>query len=318
MLRIRPTFCSPVVLLLACQGAGDDSGQPQGEPCTQCVLTDESNYSFSSSMSIASVALQSGSDATLDWSALTTDIQGHAVQPSDVDKLTLLVMKEATQADVIEGLSTDSLQQSDITLYMLCEPAEIGTESSCNLSDFGILSSMLEVENYFIEGTGTWMIALQNENVQGALSMIFLEPSDDATGHTASFDDSTASLDVSVDLQSLTPLRAAAGPDITVDWSGLSTDGLGNSLSIHTLDTLYLARYTQDVESLEGIPFDLWTEAETLWEASIVGQTQYLLADLEGDAVFEGIESGWTWLLALGCSTCTNPTPRYVTLIEAE
>ena len=103
-----------------------------------------------------------------------------------------------------------------------------------------------------------------------------------------------------------------------MDWSRLATDGLGNALSIHTLDTLYVARYTQNVEALEEIPFDLWTEAETLWEANVVGLTEYSLSDLPGDSAFEAFEPGWTWLLALGCSTCTNPTPRYVTIVEPE
>ena len=122
----------------ACTGSGSDSGLAPGEPCTDCALVDGTNFSYTSEMSIASVALQAGADATIDWSGLSTDIQGHASQMSDVDKLTLLVLKEATQEEVEVGLAEDTLQQSDITLYMLCEPAEIGSESQCNLSDFGI------------------------------------------------------------------------------------------------------------------------------------------------------------------------------------
>jgi hypothetical protein len=316
MRRFLPEAMPLLLLAPGCTGDDKDSGLAPGEPCSVCSLTDESNFSYTSEMNISSVALRAGADATLDWSSLSTDIQGHAAEASDVDKLTLLVMKEATQEEVMLGLAGDTLQQSDITLYMLCEPEEIGTESTCNLSDFGILNSMLEVEDYFIEGTGTWLIALQSDEVQGALSMVFLEPSDDAEESTADVEDSTASLELDLDLQSLSPILVEAGADTTVDWSDLGTDGLGNSLSIHTLDTIYLARYEQDVSGLEAIPFDLWTQADALWTGDVTGMSSATLSDLAGDVDFEGVESGWTWVLALGCSTCTNPVPRYVTILE--
>ena len=49
---------------------------------------------------------------------------------------------------------------------MQCHPVE--AETQCDLSDFGLLGSVPGMQDYFVEDSGTWLIALQSESFAGA------------------------------------------------------------------------------------------------------------------------------------------------------
>jgi len=307
---------SPALWVACADGPASETGTPLPPPCTDCAITDAHNYSLTSEMVGDVVKLKALTDATIDWSGLSVDVQGHGVQPTDVTQVLLVAFAELPPEAVMEGLARDQLTQSEVAIYVICEPEGA---TSCDLSDFGILSSTFDVEQYFLPSVQTWMVVPTRPGQQGGFSFLFLQADDGATATTATVTNTSASLEVDVDLASALPLVVPPGEAaIQLDWSGLTTDGLGNAMEARTIDQLWVARYDRPVSSLEGAIFDLELDALDLYTLDLAGGTSASLADLQGDTPFTGITTDSTWLLALRCSTCTHPAPRFMATLVAD
>jgi hypothetical protein len=48
----------------------------------------------------------------------------------------------------------------------------------------------------------------------------------------------------------------------------------------------------------------------------LIRQVNADLTLLEGETPFEGVDRAGTWLLGLGCTSCTTPAPRLLTVLE--
>jgi hypothetical protein len=82
---------------------------------------------------------------------------------------------------------------------------------------------------------------------------------------------------------------------------------------LSNIDRLMLARYTLSLEDLEARFLELEDLAEEMYIVDVAGLGSYDLMELEG---FAGFEGEGTWLLAMRCSTCVNPSPQFVGLFE--
>jgi hypothetical protein len=228
-----------------------------------------------------------------------------------VEEALLLVFLELTPAEISASLASDQLRQSDVSLYATCVP----TEDRCRLEDFGVLGGDQDLEQYYTEDRGTWMVLLRSSMEAGAHTMVFLPP--EAGGTTdVGIDDNTAQLDVAVDFRSAAALRADPGGDTVLDWSGLGRDGLGNELDSYTLSRMILARYSDGPAALEQQVFDLERVAEVLYEADISGRTSLRLDELAPDLAGAPPGADETWLVGLYCGSCTNPAPKFVARVE--
>ena len=79
-----------------------------------------------------------------------------------------------------------------------------------------------------------------------------------------------------------------------------------------------VGHYTQTATELETQFLDLETIAQTLYPMDIPYGTVLdfsMLMDKGGNA-FKGIDSTGTWLVALVCTTCRNPAPWYLTILQ--
>jgi hypothetical protein len=74
-----------------------------------------------------------------------------------------------------------------------------------------------------------------------------------------------------------------------------------------------LARYTLSFDELEERFLELEDVADELYTTDVAGLGSFDLMELEG---FTGFSGEGTWLLALRCSTCVNPSPQFVGLFE--
>ena len=63
---------------------------------------------------------------------------------------------------------------------------------------------------------------------------------------------------------------------------------------------------------------DLETLAAETWELDVSGRDTVRLDELVGATPFPGITGDDTWLLALLCGTCENPSPRFLTRLVPE
>lgn len=292
----------------------DDASVGGGEPCLVCALTDENQYRYAADLRARTVPLAAGADALVRWDTLAHDIHGHPRDPvEDIDAARLVAFRGLGPDEVLDALERDDLSQSAVTLYLTCAP----TDAACALTEFGLLGNVLDVTEYFVPGQATWLVALASDDEPGASAFLFLDPTEGIDADEAVVDDDASALDVDVDFESLAPVRVPVGrPDVDVDWSGVTRDGLGNPFYAPSVDGLLLARYDATPAELAERVFDLEEDALERWSLRLEGSTHASLADVEGDTPFAGVAPGSTWVLALRCSSCLNPAPRVLTFLE--
>ncbi len=294
------------IALLAC----GEAPPPEAEPCDPCLLDDAANYTWTSTLAAPTAHLAPGEDASVDWSALAHDFYGDPLDPvAGVSRAALVALPELTPEGVSDALARDALLQADVGLFVFCAP----TDARCRLTDFEIFDNNLEVERYFLAGTGTWLLALLTP-ADSIAAVAFLLP--DGADHAVALHDGDATLALSVDFASLAPVVVSPGAPFVIDWSALTRDGLGNPLDPSTVDRLVVARFDGPLSAVADVAHRLDSAADALWEAPIAG-TSADLAGLTGNTPFAGIDEEHTWLLALYCSSCLNPAPRFATVLAA-
>ncbi len=286
----------------------------QDQPCTSCVLRDPNQYRYEASLSTAVVHLAAGRDAWLSWSDLSQDIHGHPRNPvADIDEAWLVGFQGLTADAVLEHLSNDTLPQSAIALFQSAEPEGPGVA----LSDFGLSGSRFAPETYFTNAESLWLLVLRSPEEAGAAAFALLQPDKAVSQTEFVLGDEQSELDVQFDLASVERVQVASDtPELSFDWSMISRDGLGNPFYPPALDTLFLGRFDAPVEELEHRVFDLESLAVERWSAPLTGGLGAELDALQGATPFRGVSPGSTWILALGCGTCTHPAPALLSVLE--
>jgi hypothetical protein len=277
-------------------------------------LSDDNNYYFLADITAASQQVGAREDATVDWCALTTDLQDRAVDPAaDVD-IARMIRFTLTQDEVIEGINYDNLRQSDVSGNADYENP--GSDCSAPLSDFFFLGSAFPVEDELVETTDAYLlslITLTEEGGEDYRTFTFIEPVEGNTNHEVYLEDSTATLAYDVDISSSAPL-VFEDNDTIIDWAGLTGDAADQSITLSNIDTLMLAQYdTLTLADLEADFLKIEDVADRIFYANVEGRGDFDLAELtdENGAAFDGFDSG-TWLLALRCGTCISPAPLFL------
>lgn len=307
---------APLLALIWAAGCPPDDGDDDdASPPRQATLTDEHNFSYQAWMQADEQPLAEYHDSTIDWSGLTEDVHGRPVDPvADVDDATLLLFPDMSPDEVCAGLVEDRLQQSDVGLYMVCTP----DDTSCRLDEFGLLGSYPGIAQYFEEDRGSWLVMLAADDEAGGIAYLFLRPDASSPEIEATIADDSSSIELDVDLGAGSPVPVAADGDTELDWSGLTRDGLGNDLAVYKLDELLLGRYDEDLTAIEDRFYDLEAMAGDQWTLEVPETDSARLTDLataDGEP-FAGFTADGRWLIALRCSTCTNPMPRFVASLE--
>jgi hypothetical protein len=308
-------------LIQACSSSEDSAQEAACEGVTsETSLADANNYLFEGSLDIQGYPLAAPGDPLIDWSGLRTDLLGHPIDPAtEIRMVAAIVFERMSEDEVEEALSTDSLEESDLSLFVSAYPSG---ETSLHLSDLTLLGNDIDVEQYFLEGSGTWLFILTDSTVPGvgARMAAFLEPIKGASSTEADITGESALLSLDVDLQSLEALRVPeATPDLELDWSGLTTNGRGADWVEDIVDQVMIAHFPDlGVEDVQDDFADVELIADPLWRLDIVGGTSADLTALaEQDATFTGIDDDGTWAMALVCSTCSNPAPPFFTILES-
>ena len=128
-----------LAFLMACMSGESkiesDSAAQSPPPCQACTLTDAHNFHYQGSLEISSVPVRAYENIRIDWSQLTQSIQGQEIDPTTVGEALLLVFPRLQPTEIMEAFASDTLEQSEIGLYMRCE----STQAQCLLDDFGLL-----------------------------------------------------------------------------------------------------------------------------------------------------------------------------------
>jgi len=280
------------------------------------LLAAEQNYAFDSSLAVTSQTIASGVDARVDWSDLTQDQLGKEIALSEVDQLIIVRFEDLAQQEVLAKASVDCLQQKDITGVVEFFPAE--DQSSAQLSDFQLIGYNVDPAEQFQEGMGTFLLSAYTEGVPGVRMLTFVEPQATSESEEILLTSDSATVTYSVDLSvgERIPLNTTS-----LDWADLEVPTDCGSFPINKYDWLMIARYSdQELKTLEEDFLRVDELADELWNADIEGRSTIDLLGLTSESgnAFDGFDQESTWLVALRCSTCSNPAPPFLALVERE
>lgn len=303
-------------LLAACTGRGnkDDSG---AEPV---LLQNDNNYSWSGGLVIPSFQTAEHVDVHMDFSPLTVDMLCHDMDPvADVDNLGLTRFPRLTQAEVATGLTNNSLLQADTNGYLSCEP---GDATSCELSDFNFGGTFYDAIPTYDEAGGVYLLVAATGSTpgQGGLFLAFLEPLAASSETNVSLQDDCGVVDYDVNMESLAKLELPAAGPWAIDWSEVSISGNGQPVVPGKLDEVLVGHYTETPAEIQAQFTDLEPLAKELYKLELTGGTDADLsglADADGGA-FPGFTTDGTWVLGLRCTSCTNPAPIFLTVIDVK
>jgi hypothetical protein len=277
------------------------------------VLEDGNNYSYSGDVTIPAYLTAPATDVELCWDQVLNDIQCHALVPTeDIDLVSLIRFPHLTEEDVEYKVSNDSLQQVDQAGYVELE-TQGGTCAS--LSELSFFGTPIDVPNeYNADSTYLLTISTGTTTGLGTRVMAFLSPTEGEEGTAVDLESGCGVLDFEGDIESLTSIPVKLDGPWVFDWSALTTNGLGNTLNLANVDGLLLGYYAgASTQDLQEQFLDLELIADNTWSTTLSGTTGFDLAELSD---FTGFTADGTWILGLTCSTCANPAPLFLTVLE--
>ena len=310
-----------LLLLLACVGADTDDTAAGFDG--NFVFADANNYDYNSALNVTTQEVQLAHDVTFDWSGLTTDLLGHAMDPAtDVDLVWMVQFPNLSEADVVAAILTDSLLQLDVGPYVQFDNDPADTTTAL-LSEFVFPpDNVIQPETDFVDGSGTWLVRATSGASTNRM-LAFARPTETSENHTFVLGSDAAALDFDADLQSLTPFAFYGEPaTYTADWSTLATHANGNDIVLNSLDQLMIARYDgMTLDDIEADFINVDRIASDLYTADVYDVVDYkadlsLATNSAGEA-FSGFGGGSLWLIALRCTACANPAPPFLTVVHS-
>jgi hypothetical protein len=314
---------------IAASGACISEGGLDEDGLINLVAHPDNNYAFSSTVMVNSVATMPNTELFFDWSTLTSDFLGHAVDPyADIDTVALILW-ELTHEEMTEKLNTD-----DLTAKYAAAAIALYTENevvSGSVFDFQVagggelprdeLMPRLDPEQYD-PATHTYALMAQTGGVLGQgvkmVQAFHMDPT--STNTEVNITPESTGLTYEVNMTDLMPVSIpSASTNILVEWSDMETTALGLDWKIRSIQEVMVAKYTQSPEELEGEFLDLELIADEMYRGEVVAGDEFVLSDLAEEttgAPFTGVTADGTWVLALVCTRCGNPAPWYLTRLQ--
>lgn len=315
-----------LALVVGCSGKDKDSGDEPLSP--DLMMSDENSYGYTGSLEISSTAVAAGSDATVDWCGLTTDIRGRSVDPNTVDRLVLIEVALSAE-EVMTAIEANSLTQEDTVTQWIFQNEQING-CTANLSDFSILANDFNPAN-FVESSNTWLLSATNfaDGQFDFLMPKIVVPTSGEANTDIVYTDTCAVLTADADLTGPKPLRTSASFDsYTLDWSGVTKDVYGQDFDDELGNRVLIGKVDlPSVSDVEEIFLRVDTEASELYRLNevdglpvVFGETSadLMLATDDAGNAFGGFTTDGIWLVGIECTTCTSPAPLLLSVVEVE
>jgi hypothetical protein len=150
--------------------------------------------------------------------------------------------------------------------------------------------------------------------------MTFIQPTKSSENTRVDAPSGCGMVDFSADLSSQTPVVVPKRGTFSVEWRGVSVNGLGNPFAHGSVDRVLLGFYAgKTVADLEAQVFDLELIATELYDQRLAARSADLglATERTTGAPFTGVEreDPGTWVLALLCSTCQSPAPLFLSVL---
>ncbi len=304
---------------LACSADGGSSSSSRGT----LVLSDAANYQSTSALTLPAVQTAVGVDLEICWDAMVNDIRCHEVNAlADVDNVAMLRFVNMTTDQVQQRLGAGELPQSELDGYFDYNTDHAGT--CTQLSSMEFFGTPIEVGQDVADEEAVYVLVFTDGTTPGvgALGMLLFQPTASSDNTRIDAVSGCGTLDFTADIESAERVVVARDGPWLVDWRDVSVDGLGNALASTGIDSVLIGFYEgTTVAELEAQVFDLELIATEMWEVELAEAG--FTADLgeaksrTDGAAFAGFEGGeGTWILALMCSTCQNPAPLVLSVLE--
>jgi hypothetical protein len=311
-------------------GSGGGTGTTTACNGTSLVAAEANNYAFSSTLTFPPIAVAPNSEISFDWGGVTKDFIGHAVDPKkDLNQVSVL-MWSLPLTDLQTQLNSDTIKQSSLTTVPLVVTTD-GSSTSANLFSFktsaGTEITSTDVLPYFnatdyAPDTHTYLFTGATGTTVGSgirmMQSFQLDPNSTNTKVTMTSD--STKLTYTANLHSLTATTIPTGQSaITLDWSSLKNNALGNTFKPTSITAAMIAHYTETPTELEAKFLDIQLISTAMYKATIETGTSVdfsSLKDADGNA-FPGIDtSSGTWIVAIQCGSCRNPAPLYMSILK--
>ena len=307
------------------------SGSGGSGTCNGTTLTanEANDYSFTSTIALPPIKVKPKSELTLDWGGVTADISRHTVDPKKDIKLVSVLGWDISLSKLEEEMNADSAQSRELIVVPISYYPD-GNATSAKLFDFTLSGNPVDsatILGYFDadafppdENTYTLM-ASTGTTVGEGIKMIqsfLLDPT--STNTTVKVTSDSTQLSFNANLKDLSPTWIPAGQGaISLDWSNMKTNALGNTFTKGKVTQALLGHYTQTPAELSTDKFlDIETIATELYRGKIETGSVVDFSSLKDDdgKAFSGIDGDGTWLVALQCGGCHNPAPWYLTILK--
>jgi hypothetical protein len=313
---LAPLAGALAAALAGCGGSGDGGGA--------ILLRNENNYSSTGNLTIPTVETAPATDLDICWTNVVDDFQCHTVAPmTDVETMSLLRLLHLSEDAVEQRLETGELAQSEVDGYL--EYRTPKTSTCAKLSQLSFFGTAIKLEEEYVESANQTYLLLFAKGTRpgvGARTMTFIKPTAGSTNTKVDATTGCGLLDFTADLTSLTKVKMPAAAPWVIDWRNLTVNGQGNTFIAEAIDSVLIGYYEgMTVQQIQADIFDLELNATTLWDVELSGgRTADLSTAVErgSGAPFSGFARSSTgvWLLALLCSTCQNPAPVLLTVLE--
>jgi hypothetical protein len=342
MRHLHATFAAALLLLLlllagAC-GSGGRSSPPAipsaacMDPTANVVITDATNYTLSNDFTIQLARLKDNTDLLFDWSGVTRDFFGKSLDPAaDID-IFLVSLWALTPDQIRDALRIDDLPLTSNSGVITTFPD--GTYTSQHLLGFNELGNPLPADQVWSrfntadpnfaypqdQYTFLAMASTGTEVGKGPrmLAMFHIDPA--ATDTSLLMTNHSTKLSYSVDLLRGAPVQVPAGiPALTIDWSQMTTNAIGNPYNYYQITSAAVAHYpAKSVAELEPQFLSLEDIADGWWSGDVLSGSSISLGTLvdKNGAAFPGIDDNGVWMAALFCTNCNNPAPWSITVLQ--
>jgi hypothetical protein len=304
----------------------DDASEDDAAASEAIAVSDENNYTAQSALSIPSVQTAPEVDLEVCWGDVVDDLLCHELAPSrDLQNVAFLRLLGTPKKEAEAKLATGQLQMSEVDGYLEYQPGE--DEECTQLSSLSFFGTPIDVEEEYVESSDhTYLFVFSEGDTpgRGAVTMVFVEPTEDTDNVQVQAPTGCGLLDFSANLKGAEPLRVPADRPWVLDYRELTRDGLDNPFPFGSVDQVLIAFYEgMSVAQLEERVLDLELIATKTYELHLDRRGEVDLGvatERDSGKEFEGIEAeaDGTWILALMCGGCQNPAPALLTVLDVE
>ncbi|MBN2576484.1 MAG: hypothetical protein JXP73_18115 [Deltaproteobacteria bacterium] len=324
-----------VLLAPACQNAASDNQHFDNNNPYECLGTsvkanERNNYSSWSKMTLPVIKVKPETELSFDWGSVTKDFIAHDVDAKNDLNMLMVLFFQLPLPDLEVKLNADSLTQNDLVIAPPLTLRTNGTDTTAKLFSFDLNGAYVEPErillyfdaDFYPPAEYTYALAAATGIEVGLgiriLQTFQLDPSSSNTD--VKLTDSSVKLEWTANLHDLAPTGIPKGePAITLDWGDMTQNGLGADFDPTQITRALVAHYTQGSGELEKEFLDIELIATELYEAEIEAGSAVDFSTMtrkSDGASFPGIDDTGTWLVALQCGVCRNPSPWYLSILK--